>query len=156
MRKINPLKQSDSLNILLLGNNPIELQQLADKVRKIPAKSVIAEIAFDLQSLWQRLIRFRPNFILIDDNIGLAELNHTVSKLSSNRKTRHVPIMVLKNSNYTASIVSNHVSDYLLKQSLTTESLNISLKNSFKLGQAREYLMKVYMKRKKQLISLLR
>ncbi|MBX2965030.1 MAG: hypothetical protein KF845_02705 [Cyclobacteriaceae bacterium] len=145
----------DSVSILLVGNNPIELSRMMETVKKLPNR-VTAEIAFDLASIWHRLLKFHPNFILIDDNIGLQELSQTVNVLSSNPKTRNVPITVLKNSNYTGSIVSSDVADYILKQHLTPESLYITLRNSLRFKQARQYLAKAYVKRKRALLKLIR
>ncbi|WKZ59514.1 MAG: hypothetical protein QY309_16830 [Cyclobacteriaceae bacterium] len=149
-----PTRQ-DSVSILLVGNNPIELSRMLETIKKLPNR-VTAEIAFDLTSIWQRLVKFRPNFILIDDNIGLLELSQTVSTLSANPKTKNVPITVLKNSNYTGSIVSSDIADYILKQHLTPESLYIALRNSLRFQQARKYLAKAYAKRKRELLKLIR
>jgi DNA-binding NarL/FixJ family response regulator len=147
--------RQDSVSILLVGNNPIELSRMLETIKKLPNR-VTAEIAFDLASIWQRLVKFRPNFILIDDNIGLQELSQTVSTLSANPKTKNVPITVLKNSNYTGSIVSSDIADYILKQHLTPEALYIALRNSLRFQQARKYLAKAYAKRKRELLKLIR
>lgn len=147
--------RQDSVSILLVGNNPIELSRILETVKKLPNR-VTAEIAFDLASIWQRLVNFRPNFILIDDNIGRHELSQTVSTLSANPKTKHVPITVLKNSNYSGSIVSSDIADYILKQQLTPESLYIALRNSLRFQQARTFLAKAYARRKRELLTLIR
>lgn len=154
--EIEKSTQVDSVNVLLVGNNPIELSRMLETVRNIPGKKTVTEIAFDLTTIWQRLVRFTPNFILIDDNIGLSELRETVNALSCNPKTSHVPITVLKNSNYTGSVVTNNISDYVLKDSLTPQALYWVLKNSLRYRQAREFLTKALLKRKKQLLTLVR
>src|SRR6187401_1056852 len=89
---------SDSVNILLIGNNPIEMSSMLHTIAKVPGRKIITEIAFDVRSSWERMIKFQPNFILIDDNIGRRELSQTVESLAHNSKTRDVPITVLKNS----------------------------------------------------------
>jgi CheY-like chemotaxis protein len=154
-RQKTAIARQDPVSILLVGNNPIELSRMLETVKKLPNR-VTAEIAFDLASIWQRLMKFKPNFILIDDNIGLQELSQTVSTLSSNAKTRNVPITVLKNSNYSGSIVSSDVAEFMLKQHFTPESLYIVLKNSVRFQQARQYLAKAYAKRKRELLKLVR
>lgn len=154
--KARPRFNYDSMNILLVGNNPIELSETLETVKRLPNRFVTTEIAFDLTSIWERLVKFRPNFILIDDNIGLSELSQTVYTLSSNPKTRHVPITVLKNSNYTGSVVTNDIADYVLKQDLTPEALYTTLKNSLKFKKARQYVVNAYRKRRRQLLTLLR
>ena len=96
-------KSSEPLNVLLIGNNPIDLTRTLEKLNQIHGRRIITEIAFDLRSIVERLIKFNPNFILIDDNIGRSDLTQTINTLSRTRKTKDVPITVLKNSNYRES-----------------------------------------------------
>jgi CheY-like chemotaxis protein len=147
-------QSSDSVNILLIGNNPIEMSTLLATISKVPGRKIITEIAFDVKSCWARMINFHPNFILIDDNIGRKELGHTVDSLVHNLKTRDIPITVLKNSNYEEAIVSADVLDYLLKKDLTADSLYSAIKNTLKFRRTRQYLLDVYNKRKEMLLKL--
>jgi hypothetical protein len=149
-----PLSKSQSDNVLLIGNNPIEMSKMIDTLAKVPGRTIVTEIAFDVKTILERLLKFTPNFILIDDNIGNKELSHTVHSLTHHRKTRNTPITVLKNSNYHQSITSADIMDYVLKQNLTPDSLYNSLKNSLKFKMARTYLVKVYRERRKQLLKL--
>jgi DNA-binding NarL/FixJ family response regulator len=152
------MKNSDQLieqyNVLLIGNNPIEMGKILDNLNRVPHKKIITEIAFDIKGGLERLIKFRPNFILIDDNIGRVELAQTVSALSANRKTKDVPITVLKNSNYRESSAPAGILDYLLKQNLSPEVIYSTLKNSLKFRRAQLLLYKAYRKRKGQLLRL--
>src|SRR6186713_3034955 len=101
-----PTNQSqEPVNILLIGNNPIEMSSMLNTIAKVPGRKIITEIAFDVKSSWQRLVNFHPTFILIDDNIGRSELSQTVDSFVHNSRTRDVPITVLKNSNYEEAIV---------------------------------------------------
>ena len=150
----NLFHSSDAINILLIGNNPIEMSSMLKTISKVPGRKVITEIAFDLQSSLARLIRFQPNFILIDDNIGRVELGQTIDSLMHNERTRNIPITVLKNSNYEEAIVSADISDYLLKKDLTADSLYNTIKNTLKFRRTRQYLLDVYSKRKNQLLNL--
>src|SRR6478735_11941049 len=107
---------NESVNILLIGNNPIEMSSMLDTIAKVPGRKIMTEIAFDVKSSWQRMVNFQPTFILIDDNIGRSELSQTVDSFVHNSKTRDVPITVLKNSNYEEAVVSADIMDYLLKK----------------------------------------
>ncbi|QOI96733.1 MAG: hypothetical protein HRU69_04165 [Flammeovirgaceae bacterium] len=149
-------KPEKAVNVLLVGNNPIELSKMRELLQRVPGYRVMAEIAFDLKSIWQRLLQFRPNFILIDDNIGRQELSQTVATLSANRKTKDVPITVLKNSNFEEALPSNEIADYVLKRNLTGEALYNTIRNSLKLRRTRQYLAEAYNKRKRELLKLLR
>ena len=145
----------EQVNVLLIGNNPIEMGRVLDNLHKIRGHRIITESAFDVKSIMERLLKFRPNFILIDDNIGKHEMLATVESLSSNRKTKDVPITVLKNSNYMEAMGSSSILDYLLKQNLSPETLYNTLKNSIKLRRTQLYLFQAYKKRKQQLLRVI-
>lgn len=149
-------KTSDSVNILLIGNNPIEMSTMLNTIASVPGRRIITEIAFDVKSSLERLIKFQPTFILIDDNIGRAELWQTVDSLTHNAKTRDIPITVLKNSNYEEAVVSADILDYLLKKNLTTESLYSAIKNTLKFRRTHQFLKDAYTKRKDLLKRLVR
>ncbi|MEJ0031178.1 MAG: hypothetical protein WDO15_12725 [Bacteroidota bacterium] len=91
--------QVEVLKLLIVGNNPIELGKILDKIEKIDRQKDV-KIAFDFTSIIDRLQNFKPDYILIDDNIGRPELRHVVDSLLSERRTKNIPITVLKNSNY--------------------------------------------------------
>lgn len=143
-------QNSGTLNVLLIGNNPIEMGTVLDKMNQIHSQKIITEIAFDLKSILQRLIRFKPNFIFIDDNIGRRELQQTVRELASHAKTKHIPITVLKSSNYREAFWASSILDYLLKENLSADALYNTVRNSLKFRKTQLYLNKVYQKRKTQ------
>lgn len=140
--------------VLVVGNNPIELGHVFDRLHGIQHKTILTEMAFDLQTILQRLVRFRPQHILIDDNIGRSALQTMVDKLH-NRKTRNVPITILKNSNYEETIGAG-VMNYVLKQNLTSELLYRELLNSLHFLETQRYWDKAYRKRKGQLGRLIK
>lgn len=151
--KVQLANNTEPLNVLLIGNNPIDLTKTLEKINQMHGRRIITEIAFDLRSILERLMKFNPNFIIIDDNIGKSQLTQTVETLSKSRKTRNVPITVLKNSNYRESYTTG-ILDYVLKQNFTAESFYNILRNSFKLRRTQLYLYKAYQKRKRQLGKL--
>ena len=157
MENVKQQLSEDQLNVLLVVNNPIEMGRILDNLNRVPGKKIITEIAFDIRSILERLLKFSPNFILIDDNIGSSELTQAIDALSSNSKTRDIPITVLKNSNYRESGgPSSGILDYLLKQNLSPEVLYNALKNSFKFRRTQLYLYNAYQKRKDQLLRLVK
>ena len=130
------------------------MSSMLETIAKVPGRKIITEIAFDVRSSLERLMKFQPNFILIDDNIGRKELSQAVDSLVHNSKTSDIPITVLKNSNYEEAVVSADIMDYLLKKNLTAESLYSAIKNTLKFRRTRAYLMEAYTKRKVQLLKL--
>jgi PleD family two-component response regulator len=144
MKSLLGNKKAEPLHILLVGNNPIELSSVLEKLNQLRARRVIVETAFDLKSSLERLVTFKPNFILIDDNIGKAELLETVNKFSSNKRTKEVPITVLKNSNYQESMASASILDYILKQNLSADRFYNTVKNALKFKRTQRYLKDAY------------
>lgn len=144
----------ETLKLLVVGNNPIELSKVLDQIEKIDRKKEV-RIAFDFQSILDRLSNFRPDFILIDDNIGKAELRHAVDQLLSERRTKNIPITVLKNSNYHEAIGTG-VMDFILKDNLSGDKIYRALLNSFKIRKTQRYLYNSYKKRKGQLMRIFR
>jgi CheY-like chemotaxis protein len=145
--KTELLRQSN-LNVLLMGNNPIEMGNMLEKLNQIRGSKIVTEIAFDLKSLTERLLKFRPNYILIDDNIGKSELSQAVNALSQKSRTRNIPIAVLKNSNYHESIETSTILDYLLKANLSSERLYNTLKNAIRLRRTQIMLQKAFRMKK--------
>ncbi len=143
----------DEFNVLMIGNNPLELSKVFDHLKMISGKKVITEIAFDLKSGLERLTNFSPNYIIIDDNVGRVELAHVVGYFSRIKKTKKIPITVLKNSNYLETF--GGAMNYVLKESLNGEVLYSALKNSLMSSRAQKYLQKVYGQRKKKLLRFL-
>ena len=151
---MNPDSQNSApLNVLLIGNNPMELGTILEQLKQVRAQKIIIEIAFDLKGIIERLVMFNPNFIFIDDNIGRTEMRETVKRLSTNRKTKHIPITVLKSSNYHEALGSGSIMDYLLKQNLSAEALYNTVKNSLKFQKTQQYLQNIYQKRKTEFLK---
>lgn len=143
----------ESQNVLLIGNNPAEIGSILDKLNDISFLKIYPEIAFDLSSALQRLTHFHPNFIFIDDNLDRDKLYQAVHRFSLNRKTKDVPIIILKNSNYKETVASTSILDYILKQNLSPEALYSMLKNSQKFRKTQLYLYQTYRKRKRSVLG---
>lgn len=144
MKSIFSKSSNQPLHVLLVGNNPIEMGAILEKLHRVKKRKVVTEIAFDIRSTVERLSTFNPDFILIDDNVGNAELLETINTLAATKKTRNVPITVLKNSNYQEILPSAGILDYLLKQNLSPESLYSAIKNSIRLKRTQKLLKSLY------------
>lgn len=140
-------RANDPLHILLVGNNPIDLSSILEKINQIHGTRVITEIAFDLKTIFERLMNFRPNFILIDDNIGRRRLSETVESLSQGNRTKNIPITVLKNSNYEEAYGAGTVVDFILKANLSADAICSTVRNSLRFRNTRAYLQRAYRRR---------
>ena len=141
----------DNWKVLVVGNNPIELGDIYQRLQGITDKIIQTEMAFDLKTILERLTLFRPQHIIIDDNIGRSELQAMVVRLHG-RKTRHVPITILKNSNYEQTIGAG-VMNFVLKKNLTSDLLYRELQNSLRFLESQRYWHKMF-RRRSQLSSL--
>jgi DNA-binding NarL/FixJ family response regulator len=154
MKTLSVKQQLDPTRILIVGNSPLELSGVINLIEQIPGQQFITETAFDTRSLWSRLRNFSPAFILIDDNIGKSELNLTLQALTHNPKTSDIPIAVIKNSNYSESLPTADIWDYILKQNMSSMSLLMALRNTLKFKRTRQYLKRALEGRKELLSSV--
>ncbi len=145
---------AEKMKILMIGNNPLELAKVFDCIKKIKVSKVIIETAFDLKTGLRLLVKFRPNFIIVDDNLGRTELTKAIVSLSAFRKTKNIPVTVLKNSNYHEAF-GGAAMNYILKENLSTESLFEAFKSSLVSLRAQSLLKAVYKKRKGSVKRLL-
>ena len=151
----NIVKSEAQLNVLLVGNNPIDLSRTEAGLGQIQNHRVNIETAFDLTSILERLSRFRPNFILLDDNLGATGLRLIVDALQTHRKTKNIPVTVLKNSNYIDTI-NTGVMNYVLKQSISGDVLYTAFVNSLKFKRTQQYLQQAYNKRRGQFLRMVK
>ena len=140
--------------IIIDCNNPIELSSVVDRLKEIRHQPIVAQFAFDLRSSLQCLSKFAPSYILIDDNIGTDELKETVQEFAHNRKTKDVPITIIKNSNYQATLFDTPL-DYVLKSNLSSDRILKTLNRSTTARDAQTFLKRAYQKRKGLLSQLL-
>ena len=147
-------KVLQSWQLLLIGNNPIELSSVVERLKEIRHQPIVAQFAFDLRSSLQCLSKFAPSYILIDDNIGTDELKETVQEFAHNRKTKDVPITIIKNSNYQATLFDTPL-DYVLKSNLSSDRILKTLNRSATARDAQTFLKRAYQKRKGLLSQLL-
>lgn len=148
-------KVTQSWQLLLVGNNPIEMSSVADRLKEIRHQPIVAQFAFDLKSSLQCLSKFVPSYILIDDNIGTNELRETVQALTRNKKTKNVPITIIKNSNYQATLFDTPL-DFVLKSNLSSVRILNTLSRSATARDAQVYLKGAYQKRRGLLSQLLK
>jgi hypothetical protein len=153
MKALNRNQSSNAINVFLIGNNPIELSSIYDKLKDIKNRTFKTEIGFDIKGLVTRIRKFSPSCILIDDNIERLYIKKLLKNLASNNKTKHIPITVIKNSNYREGF--SQVQEYVLKDSITSESLSILIHNSIKLKAMQTYLLKKIKKNKSRIVNLL-
>lgn len=139
--------------ILLVGNNPIELSQINDQLHAIREPVIMTEMAFDSLSAFQRLITFRAQHIILDDNIGKPTIKSVMARLQR-RGSLRVAVTVLKNSNYEETIGYGAI-NYVLKQSLSSELLHDELMNSIHFQKRHALWERSFRKRQSNMARLI-
>ena len=130
MENVIKLSKRKTLSVLVIGNNPMDLGLILDKLNQIKKTKLLTEIAFDMRSVADRLKHFSPSCILIDDNVGAAHLQQIYALLRDHKKTALLPVTILKNNNTDSGCPSIHVWDYVLKQNWSAQSLITGLENA--------------------------
>ena len=124
-------KKREHLNVMIIGNNPIEITSIYNSLNEYRGKNYIADVCFSIKDSITRMVKNRPDCILLDDNIIVDHLKSFVSKLKESSKLRNIPVVLLKSSNFNFTL-ANDVQDFLLKGNLTTEILSNTIEKNVK------------------------
>jgi len=144
---------SNPVNILLIGNNPIELGKVYEQLKKASGIRFITEIAFTLSDGIKKAMNDKPSCILIDDNLDDQNIKTLTDNLNNDERTSDIPITLLKSSNY-REIIASGIQDFLLKDYLTADKLTRSILNGIKYRKTKVYLYKTYKWSKRKIAKL--
>ncbi len=136
---------SNPINVLIIGNNPIELTRITDKLKGLKGRKIIADFCFSTRDSLLKIMKSQPGCILVDDNLDKKSITDLSNRLNKNNKTRHIPITLLKSSYKNQKYIPG-ISDFLLKDNLSPESFAKSIINVIRFRKSQRYL---YIKIKK-------
>ena len=139
------------MNILLVGNNPAEVEDIYLRLQSFKRPSFITEIAFDLRNIFKRIRQFKPSFILIDDRFSRRNLNRLIKRIHRNPNTCDIPVTVLKSDNRDLHLAAE-IDNYMLKSSLSPASLRTTILNSRRFRKSSIYMYRSY-KRSRNLLQ---
>lgn len=125
-------KKRDRVNVMIIGNNPIEMTTIYNNLNDYRGKNYIADVCFSLKDSITRMLKSRPDCILLDDNLVIDQLKGFLHKIKENTRLRNIPVVLLKSSNLNFG-VSNDVQDFLLKGNLSTEILSNTIEKNISL-----------------------
>ncbi len=144
----NSEKPDDSLRVLLVGNNPIEMSRIFNELHTLKGKILRIDTSFSDDDTIKKIMLQDLNCIIIDDNLGINPLKSLINKINLLGKEA-LTITLLKTKN--SQEVISGVQDYLLKESITPERIYLSLKNAIKFRKTQKYLKIKYYTGKKRL-----
>ena len=150
--KPTALVSPKSMNILLVGNNPIDLSDVHDHLKGSRTVQYELEFAFGITDIQKKIRKFKPDCILIDDNIDKIDMSYLLKKLATNAVTAKIPITIIQNSNKDDA-PREGADEFILKNTITSDSIARTLLNSLKVHDMKEYLKEAYKKRKSEFLK---
>lgn len=138
----------DDINVLIVGNNPIEMSVIYEGLRNLKGKIKQISTSFSDEDTLKKIATDNPNCIIIDDNLGISGLKSLIDKINHLGKEA-LSITLLKTKNTQEAIYG--VQEYLLKESITPERIYSSLKNAIRFRKTQKYLKVKYYTGKKRL-----
>ena len=150
----NDYTYKEPINILLVGNNPMDLGHVYQYLTKFPNRKVIIDYCFDLKDSIIKALKSRPTCILLDDTYSKKIIKNFIDTINGNNKTKDIPITLLKSSNY-RDIVTSGVQEFLLKENLTSDRLYKTIFNAIKFKRTQRILKIERRRRKRQLDKLM-
>ncbi len=115
--------KKESVNVLIVGNNPIDMAEIYSELSEIKGKNYIVDVCFDVRDCFARIVKTHPEVVLIDDNMDYISTKKLIDQVKSSAKTKHIPLVFLKSSNWNFSVMDK-VDDYILKSAMNTISLD--------------------------------
>jgi len=114
---------------LILGNNPAELASIYNNLRESREKYYTVDVCFDLKDGLNNVIRNKPDVLLLDDNLDYEGTRKLIREMKRHPKVRDTQIILMKSSNWNYHVIDD-VEDYLLKESISSEILDITISNN--------------------------
>lgn len=147
------MKRIEQMNILVVGNNTAELASVNQIISSFRKGVMKATVLFDLKKLSQSIKKLNPAGIFIDDRYNLKEIGKVIKQLHSNESTTHIPITILKSSNF-INYPKLEADDFILQSNLTGNSIYSSVINGKRFRKSRIYFRKLYRNQKGKFIEM--
>lgn len=112
-----------AVNLLLVGNNPLELAHCSQLLSAFKMRKFKIETAFNNEECFKKVAKHKPSAIILDDSVGFMNLMEITEKLYKDSRFHNIPVIVLKNSNYYHAGMSDNAVEFLLKDNLEAERL---------------------------------
>lgn len=125
-------KKRAHTNVLIIGNNPIEITTIYNNLNNYRPKNYIADVCFSIKDSFNKMLKSKPDCILLDDNILVDQIKMLINKVKESSRLKNIPIVLLKSSNFNFA-AGNEVQDFLLKGNLTTEILSNTIEKNIHL-----------------------
>lgn len=139
------MERLENMNILMVGNNPIELSLVDDSITKFGRGALKTTFLFDLSKLTSSLKNLNPAGVFMDDKLNIKEVKKAIYRMHQNKNTAHIPVTIIKSSNF-ENYPNLGADDFILNTHLTGKSIYNSVINGKQFRISRIYFRKVYRK----------
>jgi PleD family two-component response regulator len=119
----------DMIKVLLIGNNPSEMATLYNNLRESREKYYMVEVSFDLRDGMDKMLKIRPDVVLLDDNLDYEGTQKMLREVRKHARLNNVRVILMKSSNWNFSVIED-VEDYLLKGSIDSKILDTTISNN--------------------------
>ena len=145
-------QKMDKYNILVIGNDPIELSNIYDRLKKLSPSRFKTYFSFDIRNIAAKLRRLNPDTLLIDDRMGADSIRKLVDVLRR-KKFSNLTLTLLKSSNFHGP-EEEGIDDYMMKDNFTADGFYKSLKNTFRIRRT-SALFRSYLKGRRSVKKLM-
>jgi response regulator of citrate/malate metabolism len=139
---------SNQISVLLVGNNPIEMSFLYEKLSLLKSKISKIDTAFTQEDVLKKIFLMNPNCLLLDDNIGIKTLKAIIQNVNAINKGM-ISITLIKTNN--KQEVTSGVQEYLMKKDLDSTKIYHALKNALRFKKTQQFLKIKYYSGKKNI-----
>ncbi|WP_340153163.1 hypothetical protein [uncultured Marivirga sp.] len=132
----SPSLVENEINVLLVGNNPIEMSIVYEKLFDLQGKIKRIETAFSQADMLNKIHLTHPNCIILDDNLGLNPLKAIIRNINELSKEA-ISIILLKT--YNKQEVTSGVQEYILKDGIDSNRIYNALRNALKFKKTQQF-----------------
>jgi DNA-binding NarL/FixJ family response regulator len=157
MRKFNDntvrevASSNNDINVLLVGNNPLEMSIVYEKLYDLKDKIKRIETAFSQADMLNKIHLTHPNCIILDDNLGLKPLKAIIKNVNELSKEA-ISITLLKTHN--KQEVTSGVQEYILKDGIDSIRIYNALRNALKFKKTQQFFRIKYYSGKRNIKRL--
>jgi len=137
------MEKLERMNILLVGNNPIELSVVEKAIAGFGRGLLKTTYIFDLKSLANSIKVLNPAGIFIDDKLNIRDIKKAIYKLHRNKRTAHIPVTLIKSSNFT-NYPNLGADDFILNSNMSGKSVYNSVMSGSRFRKTSAYLKTIY------------
>ena len=139
---------NNEISVLLVGNNPIEMSLIYEKLHLLKHKIRNIETAFSHEDMLRKIKLVNPNCLLLDDNIGLNPLKAIVNSVNQ-LGTEAISITLLKSHN--RQEITSGVQEYLMNEGADGIKIYNALRNALKFKKTQQFFRIKYYSGKRKI-----